>query len=227
MISKLTLQIAERIFPNLKEYVNSFAKVNKKDIDMLDRVVEKLLEGKVKNVWFIGSIGTGKTTRAVYTALSFFDKYVRKNRVYAEKVEFIEKIEGDPNDSAVAAIELDHLIRELQYEMKNKFVGFFNIPKLFIEIEAHRFNPQFKVPFPEVAVLDDFGWEVATPYTAQFFGTWIEDRYGACKKQILTTNFPIHTISEKEGFAKTVDRLRQVNATVIIRMPDVNYRGIK
>lgn len=227
MISDLTLQIAKRVFPAAKSYIESFNKIDKKSIKVLDGITEKLLREEIQNVWFVGSIGTGKTTRAFYVALSVFDRFIHTDKMYAENTEFIEEGYKSGKDDAAVSIEREYLINEMQNVMARKFIVPLNIPKLFIDIEAHRFETAFKIPSPKLAILDDFGWEVATPYTAQFFGAWIEERYGENKQHIITTNFPIEALAQKSGFEKTVDRLYQQNKTVIIRTPNINFRHLK
>ncbi len=227
MISDLTLEIAKRVFPTAKSYIDSFKKIDKKSIKILDGIAKKLVKEETQNVWFVGSIGTGKTTRAFYMALSVFDKFIHTDEVYAKNTEFIEKgYKSRENDTAIS-IEKRYLMNEIQSIMAYKFIASFNIPKLFIDIETHRFETKFKIPSPKLAILDDFGWEVTTPYTAQFFGVWIEERYGADEQHIITTNFQIEALAQKSGFEKTVDRLYQQDKTVIIRTPNVNFRHLK
>lgn len=227
MISGLTLEIAKRVFPTAKSYIDSFKKIDKKSIKILDGIAEKLVKEEIQNVWFVGSIGTGKTTRAFYMALSVFDKFIHTDSVYAEDTKSIEEDYKNEESNEAVSIKKRYLINEIQSIMAHKFIAFFNIPKLFIDIETHRFETKFKIPSPKLTILDDFGWEVTTPYTAQFFGVWIEERYGADKRHIITTNFQIEALAQKSGFEKTVDRLYQQDKTVIIYTPNVNFRHFK
>ena len=225
MISNLTLQIAKSVFPEATSYIEGLKNIDKKSLKVLDDTVVKIAKGEIRNVWFTGSIGTGKTTRAFYIALSVFDKLIHTDKRYAENVEFIENADSE-SDRMAASIEKNYLINEIRRVMANNFMVPLNIPKLFIDIETHRFEAEFKIPSPGIAILDDLGWEVATPYTAQFFGAWIEERYGAGKQNIITTNFSIEALAGKSGFEKTVDRLIEKSKTVVIRTPNVNFRHL-
>ena len=97
-----------------------------------------------------------------------------------------------------------------------KEVKMFDTVEFFTSIESHRFAPDFVLPSPKIAIIDDFGYEPPSVYAAARFGSWINNRYMHKKVHIITSNFTPSELIKKEVFAKSIDRLSESSESVII-----------
>lgn len=213
-------------YPHLTLYADSKVEWGKED----GKTLKLFASRKIKNLWFIGGVGTGKTTKSVHLIMRMLESAHKEDLASIKELQKkMEKAEDDSIERAVMERHVETLKSNIARDLRSRFY-FVNVPKLLLEIESHRFDPQFSIPSPDVVVLDDMGWEIAaTPYVIQYFGVWVEERYGADKQNIITSNFSLDALAKKKDFIniKTIDRLTDAKVSKVVKMEGKSFRRQK
>lgn len=191
------------LYPNLKEYLRDDIEIAKSR--QLDELANSIIEGQTKYVWFLGSVGVGKTTMAVYLLKRIIE--IQFNYILSKAREL-------PDDQI--AIVQDQIRLKV-----NEMYSFVNLNILIADNGT--------IPVANLVVLDDIGWVEGDnkKIVAQLLG-WGEKMYSNGNRAIITSNFDIKQIlSNAPMLEPFIDRFTQDDRTKIIKIArKKSYRGV-